>query len=136
MSRLTLAGVSCLLALFCRVTRCKYVRIGCPWQGPFHELPAHEAACCHPSKSGQELMGILSDMDQQHRRELTLYSSIFNLLCFEKIGFTGTHAPPTPAYMQPLTSIDMCLAKVFLSHSNLRHSMYSRQSSATKGCLF
>ncbi|XP_062384822.1 zinc finger TRAF-type-containing protein 1 isoform X1 [Sardina pilchardus] len=76
-----------------RVTRCKYVRIGCPWQGPFHELPAHEAACCHPSKSGQELMGILSDMDQQHRRELTLYSSIFNLLCFEKIGFTAILLP-------------------------------------------
>lgn len=125
MSGVTLVGVWCLFDLFCRVTRCKYVRIGCPWQGPFHELPAHEAACCHPSKSGQELMGILSDMDQQHRRELTLYSSIFNLLCFEKIGFTGA---------QTLTcNMNMCYDQG-VSHSNLYTHL--RQSSAAKTPIF
>lgn len=72
-----------------RLTQCKYKRIGCPWQGPFHELPAHEVDCCHPSKTGIELMGILDEMDQSHRRELQLYNSIFSLLSFEKIGFTG-----------------------------------------------
>ncbi|CDQ91927.1 unnamed protein product [Oncorhynchus mykiss] len=71
------------------VTQCKYKRIGCPWKGPFHELPAHEEECCHPTKTGTELMGILGEMDQSHSRELTLYNSIFSLLCYEKIGFTG-----------------------------------------------
>ena len=73
-----------------RVTLCKYKRIGCPWQGPFHELPAHESECSHPNKTGAELMGILGEMDQSHRRDMQLYNSIFGLLCYEKIGFTGT----------------------------------------------
>lgn len=77
-----------------RVTQCKYKRIGCPWHGPFHELSAHEAECSHPSKTGMELMGILDEMDQSHRRELQLYNSIFSLLCFEKIGFTEVQFRP------------------------------------------
>lgn len=28
-------------------------------------------------------------MDQSHRRDMQLYNSIFSLLCYEKIGFTG-----------------------------------------------
>lgn len=74
-----------------RVTQCKYKRIGCPWQGPFHELPAHESECSHPTKTGTELMGILGEMDQNHRRDMQLYNSIFSLLCYEKIGFTGNY---------------------------------------------
>lgn len=35
-------------------------------------------------------MGILGEMDQNHRRDMQLYNSIFSLLCYEKIGFTGT----------------------------------------------
>jgi len=73
-----------------RVTQCKYKRIGCPWKGPFHELPAHEDECSHPTKTGTELMGILGEMDQNHRRDMQLYNTIFSLLCYEKIGFTGT----------------------------------------------
>ncbi|XP_032323865.1 cysteine and histidine-rich protein 1-A isoform X1 [Camelus ferus] len=72
-----------------RVTQCKYKRIGCPWHGPFHELTVHEAACAHPTKTGNELMEILDEMDQSHRREMQLYNSIFSLLSFEKIGYTG-----------------------------------------------
>ncbi|XP_075405208.1 zinc finger TRAF-type-containing protein 1 isoform X2 [Tenrec ecaudatus] len=72
-----------------RVTQCKYKRIGCPWHGPFHELTAHEAACAHPTKTGSELMEILDEMDQGRRRETQLFSSIFSLLSFEKIGYTG-----------------------------------------------
>lgn len=34
-------------------------------------------------------MGILGEMDQTHRRDMQLYNSIFSLLCYEKIGFTG-----------------------------------------------
>lgn len=73
------------------MTQCKYKRIGCPWQGPFHELPAHESECSHPTKTGTELMGILGEMDQSHRRDMQLYNSIFGLLCYEKIGFTGAY---------------------------------------------
>lgn len=73
-----------------RVTQCKYKRIGCPWQGPFHELPGHEMECSHPTKTGTELMGILGEMDQNHRRDMQLYNGIFSLLCYEKIGFTGS----------------------------------------------
>ncbi|TKS88463.1 Cysteine and histidine-rich protein 1 [Collichthys lucidus] len=78
----------------CRVTQCKYKRIGCPWQGPFHELPAHESECSHPTKTGTELMGILGEMDQNHRRDMQLYNSIFSLLCYEKIGFTEVQFRP------------------------------------------
>nr|XP_060467637.1 zinc finger TRAF-type-containing protein 1 isoform X2 [Panthera onca] len=72
-----------------RVTQCKYKRIGCPWHGPFHELTVHEAACAHPTKTGNELMEILDEMDQSHRKEMQLYNSIFSLLSFEKIGYTA-----------------------------------------------
>nr|XP_036879279.1 cysteine and histidine-rich protein 1-A isoform X4 [Manis javanica] len=84
-----------------RVTQCKYKRIGCPWHGPFHELTVHESACAHPTKTGNELMEILDEMDQSHRKEMQLYNSIFSLLSFEKIGYTGGHCtghrPPRPA---------------------------------------
>ncbi|XP_019485778.1 PREDICTED: cysteine and histidine-rich protein 1 isoform X4 [Hipposideros armiger] len=72
-----------------RVTQCKYKRIGCPWHGPFHELTVHEAACAHPTKTGNELMEILGEMDQSLRKEMQLYNSIFSLLSFEKIGYTA-----------------------------------------------
>ncbi|NXV95120.1 CYR1B protein, partial [Calonectris borealis] len=77
-----------------RVTQCKYKRIGCPWQGPYHELSVHEAECTHPTKTGNELMEILDEMDQTRKKEMQLYNSIFSLLSFEKIGYTGT--PPRP----------------------------------------
>ncbi|KAK2830321.1 hypothetical protein Q5P01_018252 [Channa striata] len=77
-----------------RVTQCKYKRIGCPWQGPFHELIAHENECSHPTKTGTELMEILGEMDQNHRRDMQLYNSIFTLLCYEKIGFTEVQFRP------------------------------------------
>ncbi|XP_015278308.1 PREDICTED: cysteine and histidine-rich protein 1 [Gekko japonicus] len=77
-----------------RVTRCKYKRIGCPWQGPYHELTVHEAECTHPTKTGNELMEILDEMDQTHKKEMQLYNSIFSLLSFEKIGYTEVQFRP------------------------------------------
>ncbi|XP_020851086.1 zinc finger TRAF-type-containing protein 1 [Phascolarctos cinereus] len=77
-----------------RVTQCKYKRIGCPWQGPFHELTVHEAECTHPTKTGNELMEILDEMDQTHKKEMQLYNSIFSLLSFEKIGYTEVQFRP------------------------------------------
>lgn len=77
-----------------RVTQCKYKRIGCPWQGPYHELTVHEAECTHPTKTGNELMDILDEMDQTRKKEMQLYNSIFNLLSFEKIGYTEVQFRP------------------------------------------
>ncbi|KAM4028135.1 zinc finger TRAF-type-containing protein 1 isoform 1-T1 [Anomaloglossus baeobatrachus] len=77
-----------------RVTQCKYKRIGCPWQGPYHELTVHESECCHPTKTGNELMEILDEMDQSHKKEMQLYNSIFGLLSFEKIGYTEVQFRP------------------------------------------
>ncbi|XP_072110389.1 zinc finger TRAF-type-containing protein 1 isoform X2 [Mobula birostris] len=77
-----------------RVMQCKYKRIGCPWQGPYHELTAHEGECGHPTKTGNELMEILDEMDQNHKKEMQLYNSIFNLLSFEKIGYTEVQFRP------------------------------------------
>ncbi|KAM8966297.1 zinc finger TRAF-type-containing protein 1 [Pelodytes ibericus] len=77
-----------------RVTQCKYNRIGCPWQGPYHELTVHESECCHPTKAGSELMEILGEMDQTHKKEMQLYNSIFSLLSFEKIGYTEVQFRP------------------------------------------
>ncbi|XP_010131722.1 PREDICTED: cysteine and histidine-rich protein 1 [Buceros rhinoceros silvestris] len=85
-----------------RVTQCKYKRIGCPWQGPYHELTVHEAECTHPTKTGNELMEILDEMDQTRQKEMQLYNSIFSLLSFEKIDLgmassTGSASPVTIA---------------------------------------
>ncbi|XP_050195062.1 cysteine and histidine-rich protein 1-B-like [Myiozetetes cayanensis] len=77
-----------------RVTQCKYKRIGCPWQGPYHELTVHEAECTHPTKTGNELMEILDEMDQTRKKEMQLYNSIFSLLSFEKIGYTEVQFRP------------------------------------------
>ncbi|XP_068017211.1 zinc finger TRAF-type-containing protein 1 isoform X2 [Melanerpes formicivorus] len=76
------------------VTQCKYKRIGCPWQGPYHELSVHEAECTHPTKTGNELMEILDEMDQTRKKEMQLYNSIFSLLSFEKIGYTEAQFRP------------------------------------------
>ncbi|NXK88324.1 CYHR1 protein, partial [Formicarius rufipectus] len=66
----------------------------CPWQGPFHELSVHEAECTHPTKTGNELMEILDEMDQTRKKEMQLYNSIFSLLSFEKIGYTEVQFRP------------------------------------------
>ncbi|XP_032830446.2 zinc finger TRAF-type-containing protein 1 isoform X2 [Petromyzon marinus] len=77
-----------------RLTNCRYQRIGCPWQGPFHEISAHEAECCHPKKTGSELMGVLDEMDQNHKKEMQLFNDIFTLLSLEKIGYTEVQFRP------------------------------------------
>ncbi|XP_078473818.1 zinc finger TRAF-type-containing protein 1 isoform X1 [Lampetra fluviatilis] len=76
------------------LTNCRYQRIGCPWQGPFHEISAHEAECCHPKKTGSELMGVLDEMDQNHKKEMQLFNDIFTLLSLEKIGYTEVQFRP------------------------------------------
>ncbi|XP_013410757.1 cysteine and histidine-rich protein 1 [Lingula anatina] len=77
-----------------RITACKYLRIGCPWKGPFHELFLHEQSCLHPKKSGDEIMEALKQIDESRARETMLFDSIFNLLSFEKITFSDLQLRP------------------------------------------
>ncbi len=78
---------------------CKYERIGCHWQGPFHERQAHEAECNHPKKSGDDIMAALDVIDKNREDQTKHYERIFSLLSFEKIAFSGrylhTYAPDT-----------------------------------------
>lgn len=69
--------------------KCKYAQIECPWRGPFHELAGHEASCAQPSKTGEEVMGILRTQNHIFEEERKLYRALFDLLSYEKIHFSG-----------------------------------------------
>lgn len=74
---------------FCRITSCKYSRIGCPWKGPNHESPEHEAHCVHPHRTGADVMEALTDIDTKTLEARRLYDNVFELLSYEKITFNG-----------------------------------------------
>lgn len=54
-----------------------------------HERAAHELECVHPHRSGAEVMDALQQLDQQLVDERKLFSTIFELLGYEKIIFNG-----------------------------------------------
>jgi hypothetical protein len=66
-----------------------YSRIGCPWRGPIHEAPEHETNCSHPKKSGADVMLALQQYDDAHSEERKLFSTLIDLLSYEKIIFNG-----------------------------------------------
>ena len=72
-----------------RLVKCRYQRIGCPWQGPYHELQGHQTDCSHPNKSGEDIMDSLALQDNDRTGESILFNRIFRLLSFEKIAFNG-----------------------------------------------
>jgi hypothetical protein len=72
-----------------RPTNCKYSRIGCPWRGPIHEVPEHEKNCSHPKKSGADVMAALQLHDEAHSEERKLFTTLIDLLSYEKIIFNG-----------------------------------------------
>lgn len=76
--------------LFDRISSCKYSRIGCPWRGPNHEVPEHEAQCVHPQRDLADVMEALRDIDARSLEERRLYDNVFDLLSYEKITFNGT----------------------------------------------
>lgn len=77
-----------------RTTLCKFNRIGCQWSGPFHEILVHESVCVHPHRTGGELMDHLLATDGNHHEEKKLYSTMFDLLSFEKIAFNDVQLKP------------------------------------------
>lgn len=42
-----------------RPSKCSYQRIGCTWEGPFHELNDHDNSCSHPNRPCREIMEFL-----------------------------------------------------------------------------
>ena len=78
-----------------RLVVCRFERIGCPWRGPFHELPEHQTSCTHPNKSGQEIMDSLALVDQKKAEEAKLFSDVFTFLSYEKVTFSGMYGSNT-----------------------------------------
>lgn len=72
-----------------RSTVCQYSRIGCPWQGPFHEQKEHERNCTHPHNTGAQVLQALDLIEQSKKEEKLLYESIIEFLSFEKVNFHG-----------------------------------------------
>jgi hypothetical protein len=42
-----------------RPAKCAYKRIGCSWEGPYHELEAHGEQCLHQNKPGKDILAYL-----------------------------------------------------------------------------
>ncbi|XP_037908853.1 cysteine and histidine-rich protein 1 homolog isoform X2 [Hermetia illucens] len=87
-----------------RPTNCKYYRIGCLWKGPVHEAPEHEQNCSHPKKSGYEVMTALQVNDAKYEEERKLFSTLIDLLSYEKIIFNDLQMKPyrTDEYVHKL----------------------------------
>uniref|UniRef100_U5EYI2 Protein ubiquitination n=1 Tax=Corethrella appendiculata TaxID=1370023 RepID=U5EYI2_9DIPT len=77
-----------------RPTDCKYVRIGCQWRGPMHESIEHEQHCAHPKKSGADVMIALQSFDKQCAEDKKLFSTLIDLLSYEKIIFNDLQMKP------------------------------------------
>ena len=74
---------------FFRPVYCKFKRIGCLWQGPFHKLRDHEEKCTHPGMTGQQLMESLEVIEKMHQDEKEVFGNILALLSYEKIAING-----------------------------------------------
>jgi hypothetical protein len=72
-----------------RPVKCDYERIGCNWEGPFHELECHNKSCVHPKKSGNEILLALKEKDEQRRANDQVKSLLINCLSMEKVCFNG-----------------------------------------------
>ncbi|KAH8372434.1 hypothetical protein KR093_011581 [Drosophila rubida] len=87
-----------------RPTKCKYHRIGCQWRGPYHETTEHERNCLHPQKSGFEVMAALEAHDVKIKEEKKMFSTLIDLLSYEKIIFNDLQMKPyrTDEYVHKL----------------------------------
>ncbi|XP_036336550.1 cysteine and histidine-rich protein 1 homolog isoform X2 [Rhagoletis pomonella] len=87
-----------------RPTNCKYSRIGCQWRGPNHETTEHERNCLHPTKSGYEVMAALEAHDAKIKEEKKMFSTLIDLLSYEKIIFNDLQMKPyrTDEYVHKL----------------------------------
>lgn len=72
---------------FERPVKCSYERIGCMWEGPFHELSEHCEICAHPNRPCREIMTFLKNKDASLEEEEHSLSSLVNILSYEKVCF-------------------------------------------------
>lgn len=72
-----------------RPIKCVYERIGCTWEGPYHELDEHSSQCAHPKKEGREIIHSLKDKDAEADEEQQSMNLLINVLSFEKVCFNG-----------------------------------------------
>ena len=70
-----------------RPTKCLYERIGCTWEGPYHELYEHSEQCSHPNRPCREILGFLKRKDAEVEEEEHALSSLVNMLSYEKVCF-------------------------------------------------
>jgi hypothetical protein len=74
---------------FERPTKCSFKRIGCTWEGPYHEIDIHSEQCAHPNKPAKEIMSYLKEKDAEVQEEQQTMMQLCNLLSFEKVCFNG-----------------------------------------------
>lgn len=74
---------------FERPTKCCYSRIGCTWEGPYHELEPHSKQCAHPNRPAREIITFLKEKDTDHEEEQQSFNLLVNCLSLEKVCFNG-----------------------------------------------
>jgi hypothetical protein len=72
-----------------RPTKCVYERIGCNWEGPYHELDTHSQQCIHPNRPAREILNFLKEKDSEENEEHQSINQLMNFLSIEKICFNG-----------------------------------------------
>ncbi len=75
-----------------RPTLCIYSRIGCAWEGPYHELEHHIQNCykiTHPTKQSDDVIQNIQDKEVQFEVEKQTLLSVINVFSFEKVCFNG-----------------------------------------------
>jgi hypothetical protein len=72
---------------FERPTKCVYKRIGCTWEGPYHELEAHSSQCSHQNKPGKDILPFLNAQDARRQEEQSAITHLISTLSFDKICF-------------------------------------------------
>ena len=72
-----------------RPSKCVYARIGCTWEGPYHELDAHCDICIHPNRPAKDILGFLREKDAELDEEKQSIMQLVNYLSLEKVYSTG-----------------------------------------------
>lgn len=80
-----------------RPTKCIYNRIGCHWEGPFHELSNHIDNCfkiTHPFKNSKDILESLKEKEISLENEKQSLLSVINVFSFEKVCFNDLQFKP------------------------------------------
>jgi len=70
-----------------RPIKCIYERIGCTWEGPYHELSEHSEQCAHPNRPCRDIIGFLKEKDANVEEEYQSLNTLVNFLSYEKVCF-------------------------------------------------